>query len=371
MGKLGPLVVVALLLIGCPSADVETPAEPDAGAPADSGSEPVDDADAGTLAPFADGVQTLAGADQAGNESGPRNVARFNNPVNVAVGSTGELYVADFDNSLIRVVDPDGYVSTLTEQEGFSRPFGLTFAADGTLYVQTDRDDMGGGGTDKGTIWKVDTTTGAAAVVARAVGRPRGLLALPDGRLLMSDIKRHDVRILDPESGVISALAGVADEPGFADGSGAEARFNRPYDAVLASDGSVLIADMDNHRIRRLTMAGEVTTFAGTGIAGATAGAALSAAFNAPCALAIDDAGVVYVTDTGSYLVRAISPGGQVTTIAGDGAAGFHDGPPLEARFFGLEGLDVTGDGSLLYVADGNRGSDELYHRVRRVTLDP
>ena len=85
--------------------------------------------------------------------------------------------------------------------------------------------------------------------------------------------------------------------------------------------------------------------------------------------MAIDNSETIYVTDIDNYKIRRIRDG-QVTTIAGDGMPGFVDGPPLEARFFGLEGLDVTPDGSILYVADGDRGLGEPFHRVRRIVIE-
>ena len=90
-------------------------------------------------------------------------------------------------------------------------------------------------------------------------------------------------------------------------------------------------------------------------------------------ALAIDDAGIIYVADNGGYVVRKIDVANNVvTTIAGDGTPGYLDHEdPLQAQFFGMEGMDVVPDGSFLYIADGNRGSDigERFHRIRRLKL--
>jgi len=367
--------IFLVLLAGSPGCGGQSPSGADAAGGVDSGdgdAEPLfDAAPVPDAPPLGDGVRTLAGSDKPGDTDGPRNIARLHNPVNVAVGPSGDLFVADFDNNLLRRIAPDGYVTTLTPPTGFRRPFGLAFSTDGTLYVETDYDDQTGSDESSGTVWEVDTTSGAATVIARDIGRPRGLLVLPDGRLLLPDMIRHDVRVLDPSNGEITALAGLSGQSGFVDGTGTDARFAKPYDAVLDDDGTILLADMDNHAIRRVTLDGKVTTVAGTGAPGADDGPALSATFNGPKALARVDGGTLYVTDTGNYVLRAISTDGQVTTIAGDGVAGFADGEPMQARFFGLEGLDVSSDGSLLFVADGNRGTEEPYHRIRRVTLDP
>ena len=86
------------------------------------------------------GVSTLAGAGQAGYVDGNRDLARFANPVNVAYGPDGNLYVADFDNNRLRVVAADGTTATVIAQATFERPFGLAFGPDGTLWVSTDND---------------------------------------------------------------------------------------------------------------------------------------------------------------------------------------------------------------------------------------
>lgn len=359
------LAIVVSAATGCLSPSYEKPAEADAGVePGLPDAAPVSDA-----APLTEGVTALAGGETPGDDDGPRNVARFNNPVNVAVGPGGDLYVADFDNNLVRHVTPVGTVTTLIDRNDFKRPFGLAFDGD-TLYVQTDDNDRGGHSLDTGTIWRVDIDTGDAEVVARDVGRPRGIAVLPDGRLALADMAHHTVSLLDPDTGAVTLLAGAADQPGFVDATGADARFGRPYDVVVTPAGDLLVADFDNHRIRRVTVGGVVTTLAGTGDQGVKDGMLAEARFDAPQALAIDAAGNVYVTDTAGYRVRRIDTAGAVVTIAGDGEAGFRDGEPMQARFYGLEGHDVTPEGSYLYIADGNRGDGELYHRIRRLTLD-
>jgi len=314
-------------------------------------------------------VATLAGCGEAGNGDGDRVAARFSNPVNVAHGPDGQLYVADFDNGMIRVVDAAGTVSTLVAKDGFQRPFGLVFVGD-TLYVSTDNNDAGDHSDMTGTIWRVDIDTGASAVVVRNIGRPRGLLALDDGRIVLSDYQHHSLRILEPTTATITNLAGTFDQHGMLDGVGAIARFDAPYGMARLPDGRILVADLFNNRIRAVALDGTVTTFAGTGAAGATDGAAASATFNAPQDLAIDGAGNVYVADLENFVVRAIAPDGAVSTLAGDGSGGWLDSDDLRnAQLYGLEGIDVAADGSYLWVADGSRGEPLPYHRIRRIEL--
>jgi sugar lactone lactonase YvrE len=308
------------------------------------------------------------GSADAGLVDGDAATARFSNPVNVAVGKDGTIFVADFDNDVVRAISNDGIVRTLVQAANFQRPFGLAVAPDGTLYVQTDANDTPARDGTTGTVWRVDLATGTPTVVARNLGRPRGIAALSDGRVALSDLTHSTVSILDPATGAVTPVAGSADTPGFADGSGSAAQFNRPYGLAQASDGALLVADQNNHVIRRVTLDGTVTTFAGTGSAGNDNGPAASASFNAPEAIAVvgDD---VYVADPGDHRVRHIS-GGNVDTFAGDGTAGFVDASGATAEFFGLEGIAAgSGGGARLWIADGNGGNGDPYNRVRFLTV--
>lgn len=330
--------------------------------------------DAGVDAPLApcdmpamgDEVVTLAGCPSAGAADGARGMARFANPVNVLAGD-GEVYVADFDNGRVRAVAPDGATRTLVMASNFRRPFGLALHA-GVLYVSTDDNDLGAHSSTTGTVWRVDLASGAVTVVARDLGRPRGLVALPDGRLVLADYVHHTLALLTPTTGEVVALAGARDQPGYVDGRGAAARFDGAYGVALLADGRIAVADYNNHRIRAVSLAGDVTTLAGAGTLGHADGAAATATFGFPQALAVDAAGRLYVSDTDSFTVRVVA-GGAVATVAGAGVGGWLDGPRLTARFWGLEGLAVAPDGRTLWVADGSRGEDVPYHRVRRVTL--
>src|SRR5262249_37636044 len=116
-----------------------------------------------------------------------------------------------------------------------------------------------------------------------------------------------------------------------------------------------------NNRIRRIASDGTVTTIAGDGIAGFTDGTGMQARFNAPRSVAADALGTIYVADTSNAAVRRIAPNGEVKTLVGDGTIGSNDSP--NARFDGLAGVAVDGNSVYVYLADtGN-------HRIRR--LDP
>jgi sugar lactone lactonase YvrE len=148
----------------------------------------------------------------------------------------------------------------------------------------------------------------------------------------------------------VSTLAGSG-TPGYADGSAHEARFADPFGVAVGTDGSLYVADAgESNRIRKITPQGSVATLAG-GREGFADGSGAGASFNTPSALALDAAGNLYVADTGNNRVRKVTPEGIVTTLAGDGAAGFVDGPATQARFDAPVGVAVDKDGQV-YVAD-------------------
>jgi DNA-binding beta-propeller fold protein YncE len=309
------------------------------------------------------GLSTLVGFSGPGSEDGTREFSLLNNPVNVTVGPSGDIYVADFNNSSIRVITPTGITSTLVQQAGFTRPFGMAFTPAGDFYVQTDRNSAG---LDEGALWQVNLTTGAATLVIDSVGRPRGLASLSDGRLVLVDSIAHTVRLYDPATTVISDIAGLANTPGFVNGTGADARFDTPLDVVVTSTDDLYIADSGNNRIRFVSLTGVVATLAGNGVAASIDGNALSASFDRPAGLALEDDSTLYIAEFSSGLIRALKFG-AISTVAGS-TPGFADNEdPLQGQIYVSEGIDIAFP--FLYISDGNGGTNDLFHRVRRLKL--
>lgn len=357
MSRTNLVVSLALAaLAGC--TDPQTMGDDDGGGDDGSGSRP----------PMTNGVSTLAGYSNPGYLDGNRQVNLFNNPVNLAYGPDNKLYVADFDNGKIRSIDMEGNASTVIAKTGFGRPFGMAFIGN-TLYVGTDRDSQGQGGlTDlmSGTIWKIDISARTATPVAERIGRPRGLAALSDGRLAVADYAHQVIQLFDPSSNTVTPLAGAWDAKGSLDGTGGAAQFSTPYGLAQRADGKLVVTDFDNHKLRLVGLDGSVTTVAGT-TAGFADGPMGGAKFNHPQGIVKTASGDFYVTDIDNYRVRKISADlSTIVTIAGNGTPGARDDDDkLAAQFYGLEGLAVKPDGSLVFVADGTRGEDVPYNRVR------
>jgi sugar lactone lactonase YvrE len=357
-------IAIALVVAACSSNGSGGGDQPDGGGGDGAGG------DGGARTPFTTGVSTLAGDALAGYLDGSRDVNLFHNPVNLAYGPDGKVYVADFDNDKLRAVDAAGTATTVIDQPGFQRPFGMAFAPDGALWVSTDNDPNGGHTLMSGTIWKVDVAAHTAMPVAVAIGRPRSLAVLADGRLAAADDLHHVIELVDPHTGTATILAGAWDAPGAVDAIGAFARFSSPYGLVQRGDGKLVVCDFDNHRLRVVGLDGTVTTLAGS-VAGFADGAMTGAKFDHPQGLAIAANGDLFITDIDNFRVRRIASGGTtIETIAGDGTAGYLDSDDrLGSELYGLEGISVKPDGSMVYAADGTRGEDVPFNRIRQIQL--
>ena len=148
----------------------------------------------------------------------------------------------------------------------------------------------------------------------------------------------------------VTTLAGSGDY-GSVDGTGTAASFNSPYGVAVDSSGNVYVADSGNHKIRKITSAGVVTTLAGTGERGSVDGTGTAASFDLPWGVAVDSSGNVYVADVRNHKIRKITPTGVVTTFAGTGELGSVDGMGTAANFNYPRGVAVDSSGNV-YVAD-------------------
>jgi DNA-binding beta-propeller fold protein YncE len=190
---------------------------------------------------------------------------------------------------------------------------------------------------------------------------PSGVAVDGEGSIIIADFYNNRVRKLTPD-GTVSTLAGSGIE-GFADGTGAAAQFNYPAGVAVDGEGNFIIADRNNHRVRKLTPDGTVSTLAGSGSAGFADGAGAAAQFDCPVGVAVDGEGSVIIADESNERVRKISPDGTVSTLAGSGSAGFADGAGAAAQFHRPHGVAVDGEGSIIIADLGN-------HRVRKISPD-
>jgi sugar lactone lactonase YvrE len=302
-------------------------------------------------------VSTLAGvAGSLGLADGAGAAARFTFPTSIELAPEGKLYVTDWGNKLIRTVTANGVVATVagdplgghTDGRGrsalFRTPYDLAVAADGAVYVA----DSVNYTIRKVTGDVVTTLAGAAplregnidgpAPVARLT-YPYGVTAGLDGTLFITGGGvGTPIRKVSP-SGVVTTIAGRYDERGSADGPGASARFQAASALALGPNGVLYVADTENHTVRAITPDGVVSTVAGAaGQKGLVNGLAADARFDEPAGVAVDAVGNVFVGDRRNHVIRKIAPNGTVSTFAG----GVFNGP---------SGLAFDSSG-YLYVAD-------------------
>lgn len=263
----------------------------------------------------------------------------------VAVACTRAATVGTIAGSVGTNASIDGTGSAAA----FAIPAGLTRDAAGNLYVTE---------VMSGNVRKV-TPAGVVTTVAVGIPGPVGIVAAPDGTLYIAASGTHEIYRLTP-GGVLSSFAGSGARGG-ADGNGAAASFDTPYGLALDDAGNLYVTEFDGHRVRKVSPSADVTTFAGSGAAGADDGTGAAATFNRPVGIAVAADGGVYVADSFNHILRRITPAGVVTTFAGSGTLAEQDGTGRAASFAQPFGLALSADG-VLFVADivGNR--------VRRVS---
>ncbi len=277
--------------------------------------------------------------------------ATFDNPIGLASDGVGNLFVADNGSGYIRKIRiSDAFVSTVAT--GFTRQRGVAADSAGNVYVADSSFNR---------IAKIDTSLGvlfagsSAGTAGYADGSgtaasflyPQGMATDSTGNVYVADTYNNAIRKITP-AGVVTTLAGAAGY-GYVDATGAAARFNGPNGFATDRAGNVYVADTDNNSIRKITPTGVVTRFAGsaTGLSGTTDGPGASALFSAPWGVATDSSDNVYVADYGNDIIRKITPAGVVSTLidAGTGFAAFFDGP---------NDVAVDSAGNVYVAADGN-----------------
>jgi serine/threonine protein kinase, bacterial len=321
-------------------------------------------------------VVTLAGQGAQGNSDGTGTAAGFNYPIGIAADASGNLYVGDQLNEKVRKITPAGVVTTLAgngtpasadgtgNSATFYYPTGVTVDPSGNIYVT----DLGGNTIRKVTSTGVVTTVAgdggsgsANGAAATATFRsPTGVAIDKSGNLYIADAANNMIRMITP-GGIVSTLAGSGPQ-GSADGTGAAASFYYPYGIAIDASGNLYVADARNNKIRKITSAGVVSTFAGSGGLGSADGTGTAASFNYPAGIAIDSAGNLYVADVDNSEIRKITPAGVVTTVAGSTTAGDTDGTGSAAAFSYPYGVTVDKSGNIYVTEQGN-------DKVRKITI--
>jgi len=279
-------------------------------------------------------ITTVAGNGTEGfsGDGAAATSATLNTPIGMAVDTSGVLYVADSFNNRIRKIDAAGVITTV--------------AGNGDARFSGDH----------------------AAATRASLSAPFGVAVDKAGNLFIADTSNHRVRKVDT-LGTITTVAGNGVQT-FSGDSGAATRasLNFPTGVAVDRGGNLFITDQSNHRIRKLSTAGVIITVAGDGsnrFSGDNV-AATRASLNLPIGTAVDAADNLYIADTSNHRIRKVSPDGMVTTVAGKGVGGFSgDGSAATRAALNLPGgVAVDGAGNL-YIAD------TFNNRIRKLNTAP
>lgn len=321
-------------------------------------------------------ISTFAGSNSPGyfGDGGPPTSARLNAPVAIALDSSHNLYIADQANNRIRKV-AGGKISTVAgigtsgylgdgaaaTSASLSLPFGVRLDSSGNIYISDYNNHVIRKVDSSGTIttivgngaWGSGGDGGPA--LSGTLNHPAGLAIGAYGSLYIADSTENRVRMVASDGTLSTAAGNGWNTYQGDDGPGPVASVNDPHGVAVDAAGNLYIADSDNHRIRRVGTNGTITTVAGTGTAGFSGdgGPATSAQLYRPWDVALDAGGNLYIADANNNRIRVVSTNGIITTVAGTLSLGYlgDGGPAAGARLNSPTGVVVDSTG-LVYVAD-------------------
>lgn len=317
-------------------------------------------------------VTTFAGS-TLGDAVGTAVISKFNVPGSLAIDSQGNIFVADARNHKIKKITPAGIVTVFAGSSAgdvdatgsaakFNNPGGIVIDIFGTLYVCDTYNNKIKKISPAGVVTTLAGSTQGDADGMGAAAKfyyPSSICIYGNGDLYVSDTYNHKVKKVN-QAGSVSTLAGGATY-GDVNGTGTAAKFSFPNGIVVNASGDLFVADYDNDKVKKITLAGVVTTFVGS-TRGDENGTESAAKLADPFGLTIDNLGNMYLSDYGNHKIKKITPAGVVTTIAGS-TQGYADGGASKAKFDNPLGLVVATNGTL-YVGELNN------HNIRKIAFN-
>ena len=323
-------------------------------------------------------ISVIAGNTDNG-DGGPANIAALNSPEGMALDAQGDLFIADTSDDQIREVNCEtGVISTVAGdgQSGYAgdggpataaaldEPNGVAVDATGDLYI-ADAGNNVVREVKNGTITTIagDGTGGYSGdggpATASELADPTSVAVNAQGDLFIADSQNDVIREVNALTGAITTIAGDGQGGYSGDGGSAtSAELDDPLGVAVDAQGDLFIADTNNHSVREVSSAtGVISTVAGDGTPGYTQpeGTATGAGLLSPDAVAVDGEGDLFIADEGIDAVLEVTAG-VISTIAGDGTYGYKgdDGAATAAELAGPSGVVVNGQGHVFIADSGN-----------------
>ncbi|MBN2106078.1 MAG: thrombospondin type 3 repeat-containing protein [Deltaproteobacteria bacterium] len=323
-------------------------------------------------------------------DNGPATACTFDKPRGVTVDTAGSIYIADNYNHAVRKVDAGATIAAFagTGSSGYTGdggaataaelryPLGTAIDSSGNLYIADTNNHCIRKVAANGVITTVAGTGDSGysgdngPATAAELYYPAGIVLDGSGGFYIADRYNHRIRKV-AANGTITTFAGTGSSGYSGDnGPAAAAELDSPYGIALDKNGALYIADTRNERIRKVDASGTITTVAGNGSAGYEGdnGPAAAAKLSNPLGVAADDQGALYISDSNNDRIRKVNPAGIITTLAGTGNSGYSgdNGPALSAQLNEPHGIAVDKSGSV-YFADAR---NEIIRRVYDACID-
>ncbi len=272
-------------------------------------------------------IDTVAGSSMVG-DGGPATMAPLRDAQSIYLDAGGNLYIADAGDHRIRRISAGGVITTVAgtgfpTKTDLNLPYGVAVDSSGNVFVA----DLG-----NNRVRRIDSN-GNASTAAANLPSPRNVLSDAAGNVYIAEFSGHRIVRLDP-TGAMTTIAGTGVSGSGGDGGPALlAQLSYPAGMAVDRAGNLYIADSGNHKIRKVSAAGVITTVLGTGVGGSASAAQL----NTPTGVAVDPSGTLYIADSGNQRIRRLTASGVISTI------------PLSARDVAL---DAAGN---LFVAAGTQ----------------
>jgi len=287
-------------------------------------------------------VSTIAGNGNQGSLNGLDTASSFNGPTALALDAAGNIYVADDNNNMVRKISTNGMVSTYAGSDSTGLingpaansalfgPTGVAVDGSGNVYIADAGNNIIRMVNTSDVVSTYAGSTNEAAtngpLLSASFNNPTGLAIDGSGNIFVADMLDGMIREISPSTGTVTTLAGSGDTTASVNGTGTAASFYFPNSLAVDASDNIYVTEYATNLIRKVDPTGVVTTFAGNGAAGQADSTGTSASFNGPSGIAVDKSGNLYVADTYNNVIRKITPAGVVSTIAGSGIAGSRNG---------------------------------------------